>query len=157
MRGPRGEKRPADAISRAVMVARIATSEEEDTRYEQLNRVKGRQTGGRARAEKLTAEERKEIAQKGVKARLIQAFQTPGRSPLVVLAGRTLAGHCGAVRQRDRRLPRRKPSLRSHRLTRPLVFRHPTCPGLHRGCLGHRRLQLLPARLVLSHPGAQKT
>ena len=52
------------------MVARIATSEEEDTRYEQLNRVKGRQTGGRARAEKLTAEERKEIAQKGVKARI---------------------------------------------------------------------------------------
>ena len=33
-RGPRGENRPADMISAAVMVARIATDEIEDTRAE---------------------------------------------------------------------------------------------------------------------------
>ena len=69
-RGPKGEKRPADVIARAVMVARIATGKEEDTQYEQPNRVKGGRAEGKARAEKLTAEERKEIAYKGVDARL---------------------------------------------------------------------------------------
>jgi hypothetical protein len=33
-RGPRGEKRPADVIGAAVMVARIATGEVEDTKTE---------------------------------------------------------------------------------------------------------------------------
>ena len=68
-RGPKGEKRPADAIGCAVMVARIATGEEEDTYYEQPNRVKGGRAGGKARAEKLTPEERSEIARKGAEAR----------------------------------------------------------------------------------------
>ena len=33
-KGPRGEKRPADAVSRAIMVAKIATGEIEDEREE---------------------------------------------------------------------------------------------------------------------------
>lgn len=33
-RGPRGEKRPADAIGRAIKIAQIATGEEEDERDE---------------------------------------------------------------------------------------------------------------------------
>ncbi len=68
-RGPKGEKRPADGVARAVMVARIATGEEEDTYYEQPNRVKGGKAGGKAHAEKLSAKERKEIARKGAEAR----------------------------------------------------------------------------------------
>ncbi len=68
-RGPKGEKRPANGIARAVMVAMIATGEIEDTCYEQPNRVKGGKAGGKARAEKLTAEERKEIASNAAKTR----------------------------------------------------------------------------------------
>ena len=33
-KGPRGEKRPADVIGAAVMVAKIATGEIEDTRHD---------------------------------------------------------------------------------------------------------------------------
>ena len=51
------------------MVARIATGEEEDTCYEHPYKVKGGRAGWKARAEKLTAEERKEIARKGAEAR----------------------------------------------------------------------------------------
>ena len=36
MKGPNGEKRPADVVSRAVMIARIATGEEEETSYSQI-------------------------------------------------------------------------------------------------------------------------
>ena len=34
-RGPQGQKRPADVIGCAVAVARIATGEDEDTRFDQ--------------------------------------------------------------------------------------------------------------------------
>jgi hypothetical protein len=65
-KGPRGEKRPADVIGNAVKIARIATGEEPDDRdptasaAAQLGKL-----GGAARAKALTAEKRKEIAQKG--------------------------------------------------------------------------------------------
>ena len=68
-RGPKGEKRPANIIARSVMIAQIATGEIEDTRYEQPNRVKGGKAGGKACAEKLTAEEKQEIARKAAKVR----------------------------------------------------------------------------------------
>jgi hypothetical protein len=38
-RGPKGEKRPADAIGTAVMVGRIATGEIEDTTSKAPNRA----------------------------------------------------------------------------------------------------------------------
>jgi hypothetical protein len=41
-KGPRGEKRPADAIGRAVMVARIVTGEVEDDREDR--KIGGGQT-----------------------------------------------------------------------------------------------------------------
>lgn len=71
-RGPRGEKRPADVIGRAVQIMRIATGEEPDDREEvpppspaaQLGKL-----GGAARARTLTAERRKEIARKGAAKR----------------------------------------------------------------------------------------
>lgn len=68
-KGPRGEKRPADVIGGAVMVARIATGEIEDTREEKSGRVRSGHAGARARAEKLTAEERSEVARKAATAR----------------------------------------------------------------------------------------
>ena len=66
-KGPRGEKRPADAIGLAVTVAKIATGEIEDT-VEQLE-PKGRQNSGKARAEALTAAERQAIARKAAETR----------------------------------------------------------------------------------------
>jgi hypothetical protein len=74
-RGPKGEKRPADANQRAVMVARIATGEIEDVpptpESEGKNAaavVLGRM-GGRARAKGMSAKRRKEIAKKAAKTR----------------------------------------------------------------------------------------
>ncbi len=60
-RGPKGEKRPADAI----MIARIATGEIEDITTEDGKNAAavalGRM-GGKARAAGMTAKRRKEIA-----------------------------------------------------------------------------------------------
>jgi len=69
-KGPKGEKRPADAVARAVMVAKIATGEVEDEREELTSAAAqlGRK-GGKARAEKLSEERRKEIARNAATAR----------------------------------------------------------------------------------------
>jgi hypothetical protein len=71
--GPKGEKRPADVIGAAVHVMRIATGEIEDTPEpddgkDQNAKALGRK-GGAARAAKLTAEERAEIARKAAAKR----------------------------------------------------------------------------------------
>src|SRR5712691_3445175 len=71
-RGPRGEKRPADVIGAAVKVMRIATGEE--TEELEANRAKsaaaelGRR-GGKARAAKMSPEQRRAIAKKGAATR----------------------------------------------------------------------------------------
>lgn len=76
-KGPRGEKRPANAIGAAVRVARIATGEEpEQTPTPKTKSEAARllgQLGGKARAEKLTAKKRSEIAKKAAKARWKEA------------------------------------------------------------------------------------
>jgi hypothetical protein len=56
-RGPRGEERPADVVGAAVMVAKIATGEIEDTRRDPSKEYarKGGLKGGKARAKRLTA------------------------------------------------------------------------------------------------------
>jgi hypothetical protein len=64
-KGPRGEKRPADVIGMSVKVMRIATGEE--TEDLETDRVKSAAAelgarGGKARAKKLTPEQRAEIA-----------------------------------------------------------------------------------------------
>jgi hypothetical protein len=70
-KGPRGEKRPADVIGNAVKVMRIATGEETeglpgaDKEYARKGGIKG----GKARARKLTAEQRSEIAHLAAEAR----------------------------------------------------------------------------------------
>jgi hypothetical protein len=67
-RGPKGEKRPADAI----MIAKIATGEIDDLTTEDGKNAAavalGR-LGGKARAEGMTAKRRKEIAKKAAKSR----------------------------------------------------------------------------------------
>ena len=71
-KGPKGEKRPADAVGAAVMVARIATGEVEDEMTDDGKdkaAVELGRKGGRARAKKLTTERRREIARKAAKTR----------------------------------------------------------------------------------------
>lgn len=60
-KGPRGERRPADVVGCAVRVAKIATGEIEETAYRQPAKRKGGLAGAKARAEKLTKEERSQI------------------------------------------------------------------------------------------------
>lgn len=74
-RGPKGQRRPADVIGNAVKVMRIATGEEEeefegqgDDGKDKAAQSLGRR-GGKARAEKLTPEERAEIARKAAAKR----------------------------------------------------------------------------------------
>jgi hypothetical protein len=76
-RGPQGQKRPADVNARAVMIARIATGEIEDVTTDDGKNAAavalGRM-GGKARAQGLSANKRKEIAKKAAKARWSSDF-----------------------------------------------------------------------------------
>jgi hypothetical protein len=74
-RGPKGEKRPADVIGNAVLIARIATGEIEAVRSTPESKGKnpaavalGRM-GGKARAAGMSARKRKQIAKNAAKAR----------------------------------------------------------------------------------------
>jgi hypothetical protein len=70
--GPKGQKRPADANQRAVMVARIATGEIEDKVTDDGKNAAavalGRM-GGNARAAGMSAKRRKEIAKSAAQKR----------------------------------------------------------------------------------------
>ena len=70
-RGPKGEKRPADVIGNAVHVMRIATGEvEESPPVSNADSARrGGIKGGKARAERLSPEERQEIARAAALAR----------------------------------------------------------------------------------------
>lgn len=69
-KGPRGEKRPADAIGLAVMIGKIATGEIEDDRDDMKSAAAQLGSlGGKKRAENMTPERRKEIAQKAAAKR----------------------------------------------------------------------------------------
>ena len=65
-RGPNGEKRPADTVGCAVMVAKIATGEIEEDVPKNRN---GKVNGGKARAESMTPEERSYLAKAAARAR----------------------------------------------------------------------------------------
>jgi hypothetical protein len=72
-KGPKGQKRPADVVSNAVKVMKIATGEE----VEEFDGSDGKdpaaqamgRKGGKARAENLSARKRSEIARKAAKRR----------------------------------------------------------------------------------------
>ena len=70
-KGPKGEKRPADVVGAAITVAKIATGEVEETTDDGKSKaaVELGRKGGKARAEKLTAEQRSEIARKAAQKR----------------------------------------------------------------------------------------
>ena len=73
-KGPKGQKRPADVIKNAVTVMKIATGEADeppDTRNQAalaLSKLCASK-GGKARAEKLSARRRRELAKKANEAR----------------------------------------------------------------------------------------
>lgn len=68
-KGPKGEKRPADAVGRAIMVAKIATGEIEDERELSSAAAELGRKGGKARAANMTPERRAEIAKKAAEKR----------------------------------------------------------------------------------------
>lgn len=73
-KGPKGQRRPADVVSNAVKVMRIATGdEEEDMPKKRPAKSEAAATlgklGGAARAKSLTAKKRKEIAKKAAASR----------------------------------------------------------------------------------------
>ena len=71
-KGPKGEKRPADVIGAAVKVMQIATGEIEDdidTDGKNKAAVELGRKGGKARAAKMTSEQRSEIARKAAAKR----------------------------------------------------------------------------------------
>jgi len=64
-KGPKGQKRPADVISNAIKVARIATGEDVDTVADDGKDPAAKslgQRGGNARAKALSSQRRSEIA-----------------------------------------------------------------------------------------------
>lgn len=71
-KGPKGQKRPADVISNAIKVARIATGEDTDGMPDDGKDPAAKSLGargGKARAEALSGKKRKEIAQKAARTR----------------------------------------------------------------------------------------
>jgi len=67
-KGPQGQRRPADSVGCAVMVAKIATGEIQDEMPLPI-RMRRASEGGKARKEKLSEETRKQIATKAAAAR----------------------------------------------------------------------------------------
>ena len=67
--GPHGQRPPADVNACAIMVAKIATGEIEDTGYQTPGRRRSGKAGAKARSESLTGEERSAIAKKAANAR----------------------------------------------------------------------------------------
>lgn len=69
-KGPDGQKRPGDVIGAAIMVAKIATGEVQETTLQGKEYAsKGGKKGGNARAATLTPEQRQEIARTAAQAR----------------------------------------------------------------------------------------
>ena len=68
-KGPQGQKRPADTVAAAIMVAKIATGEIEEKLKEPSGKTRSGKAGGAARARKLSQEERSAIAKKAAAGR----------------------------------------------------------------------------------------
>lgn len=67
--GPQGQKRPADGISNAVHIAKIATGQEQETSLKQPAKRNSGLAGSKARKESTTGAQRSEIARKATDAR----------------------------------------------------------------------------------------
>jgi hypothetical protein len=75
--GPKGEKRPADAIARAVKVMRILTGEEPEDygKAPEKNQAAAElgSKGGKKLAEVISPERRRDIAQAGAKSKRLKS------------------------------------------------------------------------------------
>lgn len=67
--GPEGQKRPADVIGNAVHIAKIATGEEQETSLKQPAKRNSGLAGAKARQEKTTEDQRRQIAERAAAAR----------------------------------------------------------------------------------------
>jgi hypothetical protein len=67
--GPRGEQRPADLIGCGVTEARLSVGDETEGLRQPSGRVRSGHAGAKARADKLTPDERRAIAKKASYAR----------------------------------------------------------------------------------------
>ena len=67
-KGPTGQRRPGDVVGAAINVAKIATGEVEED-IPKAHARKGGLKGGAVRAQRLTPEQRHEIAQRAAQAR----------------------------------------------------------------------------------------
>ncbi len=69
-KGPQGQKRPAGTVECAVMVAKIATGEiADEVDQRSVGKIRSGKAGGKARAERLTSDERRDVARKAAAAR----------------------------------------------------------------------------------------
>lgn len=68
-KGPRGERRPADVIGGAILVAKISVGEMDEDLAPPSGRVLSGRAGARARTISTTPEERSAIARQGAAAR----------------------------------------------------------------------------------------
>lgn len=68
-RGPQGQRRPADAVGCAIMVAKIATGEVVEDVLVRSGRVRSGIAGAKARMQTTTKGHRKKIAEKAAAAR----------------------------------------------------------------------------------------
>lgn len=68
-KGPQGQKRPADVIGNAIMVARIATGETKECSEPKSAAAELGSKGGKARAAALTKKRRAEIAKRAAAKR----------------------------------------------------------------------------------------
>lgn len=68
-KGPRGEKRPADMVGAAVMIARISVGDLDERPAAPSGRVRSGRAGGAARAHALSGPDRSAIARKGAARR----------------------------------------------------------------------------------------
>lgn len=68
-KGPNGQVRPADVIGSAVLIARIATGEIEETGLKQPAKRASGLAGAKARMDATTEAQRREIAERAAAAR----------------------------------------------------------------------------------------
>jgi hypothetical protein len=67
--GPHNQKRPADVIGCAVAVARLSVGDHTEALTVPSGRVRSGRAGGRARAARLTVDQKSEIAKKAANTR----------------------------------------------------------------------------------------
>lgn len=67
--GPRGEKRPADMVGAAIMVARLSVGYTTEAHTQPSGRVRSGHAGAKARLKATTTEQRQNIARKAAEAR----------------------------------------------------------------------------------------